>query len=98
MKTTIKTAEAIVGKSVEFTMRELEQVAEICDKVVASLESVRTPNAKPVYLTKNDLERIEAIFMCILESESDIAETDFDRYIRLMHQTNGADNDIDKIR
>lgn len=100
MKTELITREAIVGKHVEFTTRELEQMAEMCTKVVKVIENHRTPNQKKEYLTDDDLSRIEAIFMCILESESDINETDFDRYQRVMKENRanekGADFDIDK--
>lgn len=102
MKTDLITREAIVGKVVEFTTRELEQMAEICTKVVNVIENHRTPNQKKEYLTDDDLYRLEAIFMCILESESDINETDFDRYQvtmkenRIKEAKKGADNDIDR--
>lgn len=100
MKTELITRDAIVGKHVEFTTRELEQMAEMCTKVVKVIENHRTPNQKKEYLTDDDLSRIEAIFMCILESESDINETDFDRYQRVMKESRadkkGADFDIDK--
>ena len=99
MKTTIKTAEAIVGKVCEFTTQELTQMAKVCNKVVSVLESHKTPSqAKREYLTDDDLYRIEAILMCILESESDLGATDFDRYEAHMRElrTKGADNDIDK--
>lgn len=99
MKTSIKTAEAIVGKTVEFTTQELEQMAKVCNRVVTVLESHKTPSQKkPEYLNDDDLYRLEAILMCILESESDFGATDFDRYEYNMRQLRqqGADNDIDK--
>jgi hypothetical protein len=73
MKTELITRDAIVGKHVEFTTRELEQMVEICTKVVKVIENHRTPNQKKEYLTDDDLSRIEAIFMCILESEIELA-------------------------
>ena len=102
METKVIVREAIVGKHVEFTTHELEQMAQICTKVVNVIENHRTPSQKKEYLTDDDLTRIEAIFMCILESESDIDETDFDKYQRIMKQNRaneakkGADNDIDR--
>lgn len=100
MKTKIKTAEAIVGKTVEFTTQELEQMAKVCNRVVEVLESHRTPSQAPkkMYLTDDDLYRLEAILMCILETETDFGTTDFDRYEHNMREfrAKGADNDIDK--
>ena len=88
MKTKLRTAEAIVGKTVEFTTQELEQMAQMTVRVIEVLESHRTQSQAPkkLYLTDDDLYRLEAIFMCILESEIDLGTTDFDRYEQHMRE------------
>lgn len=99
MKTSIKTAEAIVGKTVEFTTQEMEQMAKVCDRVVEVLESHKTQDGKKQYLTDDDLYRLEAILMCILETESYIGTTCFDKYEKnARKQREIMDYNIDKPR
>lgn len=80
METRVIIREAIVGKHVEFNSRELEQMAEMCDKIATVLDNHEKKDEKKVYLSDDDLYRLESIFMCILESEADFAHTVFDSY------------------
>ena len=80
METKVIIREAIVGKRVEFNSRELEQMAEMCDKIATVLDNHEKKDEKKVYLSDDDLYRLESIFMCILETESDVAKTVFDSY------------------
>ena len=80
METKVITREAIVGKHVEFNSRELEQMAEMCDKIATVLDNHEKKDEKKIYLSDDDLYRLESIFMCILESEADFARTVFDCY------------------
>ena len=80
METKVITREAIVGKHVEFNSRELEQMAEMCDKIATVLDNHEKKDEKKIYLSDDDLYRLESIFMCILETESEVAKTVFDSY------------------
>lgn len=80
MKTELIVKEAVVGKHVEFTTRELTQMAEMCDKIATVIDNHEKNEEKKVYLSDDDLYRLESIFMCILESENEIAKTVFDTY------------------
>jgi len=100
MKTKIIRDLGIVGKSVEFTTEELRQMAQMCNKVVSVIDNHHKKGEKKIYLDDEDLCKLEAIFMCVLETECDFAETVFDKYIRTMKENrkreDGVDNDIDK--
>lgn len=96
METRIEKGMGVIGKSVRFTTEELRQMAVMCNKVVTVLDSHAEDSDKKLYLNDEDLQRLEAIFMCILETECDMFETCFDRYKRATRGAdNGADNDID---
>lgn len=80
METKVIIREAVVGKHVEFNSRELEQMAEMCDKIATVLDNHEKKDEKKIYLSDDDLYRLESIFMCILETEADFAYTVFDGY------------------
>lgn len=80
METKVIIREAIVGKHVEFNSRELEQMAQMCDKIATVLDNHEKKDEKKIYLSDDDLYRLESIFMCILETEADFAHTVFDTY------------------
>ncbi len=80
METKVIIREAIVGKHVEFNLRELEQMAEMCDKISTVLDNHEKKDEKKIYLNDGDLYRLESIFMCILEGDIDFAHTVFDGY------------------
>lgn len=80
METKVIIREAIVGKHVDFTSRELEQMAEMCDKISTVIDNHEKKEEKKIYLSDDDLYRLESIFMCILETESDVVKTVFDTY------------------
>lgn len=80
METKVIIREAVVGKHVEFNSRELEQMAEMCDKIATVLDNHEKKDEKKIYLSDDDLYRLESIFMCILETEADFARTVFDGY------------------
>lgn len=86
MRTELIHGEAIVGKHVAFTMVEIRQISEVLNKVEKVIESHNDDKAKNLYLSDDDLYRLEAIFMCILESESDYATTCFDKYEESMRK------------
>lgn len=80
METKVIIRESIVGKHVEFNSRELEQMAEMCDKITTVLDNHEKKDEKKIYLSDDDLYRLESIFMCILETEANFAHTVFDDY------------------
>lgn len=97
MKTEILYGEAMVGKTVVLTVREMTQMSEVLNNIKEVINNHQKKDEKKIYLTDDDLYKLEAIFMCILESDSDIAETCFDRYEKQAHKARtGADHDIDK--
>lgn len=80
METRIIEGNAMVGKNVAFTVRELTQMSEVLNKIEKVIENHQKDGEKKIYLDDNDLYRLEAIFMCVLESDFNIATTCFDRY------------------
>ena len=96
MKTSIIEGNAMVGKNVAFTVRELTQMSEVLNKVEKVIENHQKDGEKKIYLDDNDLYRLEAIFMCILESDSDIATTCFDRYEEIMRTQRTDSNNAEK--
>lgn len=100
METKIIKDFGITGKSVKFTVEELRQMSQMCNKIVSVIDNHHKKDEKKIYLDDEDLYKLEAIFMCILETECDFAETVFDKYARTMKESrkreDGVDNDIDK--
>lgn len=100
METRIEKGYGVIGKVVKFTTEELRQMSVMCHKVVTVLDSHTEDSDKKLYLNDEDLQRLEAIFMCILETENYMFETCFDRYKRGVshgadNDSHGADNDDD---
>lgn len=95
MKTRIVKDFGIIGKSVEFTTEELRQMAQMCNKVVSVIDNHHKKDEKKIYLDDEDLYKLEAIFMCILETESDFAETVFDKYIHTMKENRKRKDSVD---
>lgn len=91
MKTNIITGEAMVGKNVAFTTMELTQMSEVLNKIETVINNHLDEKAKKIYLSDDDLYRLEAIFMCILETEHDYAITCFDRYEKSSREAHKAD-------
>lgn len=93
MRTTLEFGNSIIGKTVEFTTRELEQMAKVCNKVTSIIENHKSKDSeKKEYLSDDDLYRIEAILMCILEKECKVfGATDFERYEADMRKSRESD-------